>query len=135
MNGIDLYSFWGYNMNICENSIIILSAVIWIYCDTSIFKIELVPDDFNLEVGISLKCYYNWVIEIYENFSSNLCIGDLYLKKLSNYNALDWFQNIGNFQTCIFIQWWNLWWWMENNYIVSGNLFCHMFTVLCSSCE
>ena len=87
MNGIDLYAFWGYNIDICENSIIILSSVIWIYCDTSIFKIELVPDDFNLEVGISLKCYYNWVIEIYENFSSNLCIGDLYLKKLSNYQG------------------------------------------------
>ena len=52
-------------MNICENSIIILSAVIWIYCDTSILNIELVPDDFNLEVEISIKCYYKWVILIY----------------------------------------------------------------------
>ena len=61
-NGIDFYAFCGYDMDICENSAIILSAVIWIYRYTNIFKIELVPDDINLEVEISNKCYQKWVI-------------------------------------------------------------------------
>ena len=45
-------------MDICENNTIILSAVIWIYRHTYIFKIELVPDDINLEVEINIKCYH-----------------------------------------------------------------------------
>ena len=45
-------------MDIRENSIILLSTVIWIYRYTSVFKIELVPDDINFEVEISIKGYH-----------------------------------------------------------------------------
>ena len=91
-------------MDIRENSIILLSTVIWIYRYTSVFKIELVPDDINFEVEISIKGYHKWVIQIYENFHaisiSMICIWK-YCPTIK-VNAFDGFEKINSFQRWIF---------------------------------